>query len=176
MGLLTKMRLALILVGFGQSYLAAAGLVNVPAPPTESFPIGDPRRCTVGKNDTRLRFEVLPGGGWDNLRNKDMGMVMSQNYSRCRTTDDGKFLIPDGLYTIPIKSSNVETYAELIMHWDNYTSTLSRSINVHAGLNLKHVGISGKFSNEYESVKSRQYMDKSVTTRVQVSCMYNLYL
>ncbi|KAL4224797.1 membrane-attack complex / perforin [Mactra antiquata] len=148
--------------------LSGVFAAQVPAPKKDDFPIGDPRRCSVGVNDTRLRFEVLPGGGWDNLRNKDMGMITQFNYSRCRTTDDGKFLIPDGIYTIPIKSSNVETYAELIMHWDNFTSTLSRGVNIHAGLHLTHVGISGKFSDEYQSVKATQHLDKSVTTRIQV--------
>ncbi|XP_060564488.1 macrophage-expressed gene 1 protein-like [Ruditapes philippinarum] len=132
------------------------------------YPVGDPRRCTSKKSDRVLRFEVLPGGGWDNLRNREMGILTNYNYSQCRTTEDGKFLIPDGIFTIPIKSSKVETYAELITHWDNFTSTLSRGVNVHAGLHFSHVGISGKFSDEYESVKSTQHFDKSMTTRVQV--------
>ena len=137
------------------------------SPQPEDYPVGDPRRCyTPGRRD--LRLEVIPGGGWDNLRNKDAGMVMKLNYSKCLTTDDGRYLIPDGVVTIPKKSSNVDTYAELFMHWNNYTSTLSNSINVHAGLNVHDIGISGKFSDEYEKVKSRQYTDKSVTTRVQV--------
>lgn len=131
------------------------------------YAVGDPRRCFVGDNKI-LRFEVIPGGGWDNLRNKGTGMIMQLNYSSCRTTDDGRFLIPDGVYTIPLKSSKVETYAELITHWDNFTSTLSRSINVHAGLHIFSSSISGKFSDEYQSVKSRQHYDKSMTTRVQV--------
>ena len=135
--------------------------------PTDQYPVGDPRRCY--KSGTgELRLEVIPGGGWDNLRNKDSGLVMKLNYSKCLTTDDGRYLIPDGVVTTPKKSSNVDTYAELYMHWNNYTSTLSNSINVHAGLNVHHIGISGKFSDEYEKVKTRQYTDKSVTTRVQV--------
>lgn len=67
------------------------------------YAVGDPRRCFVGDNKI-LRFEVIPGGGWDNLRNKGTGMIMQLNYSSCRTTDDGRFLIPDGVYTIPLKS------------------------------------------------------------------------
>lgn len=135
--------------------------------PQENYPMGDPRRCfSVGRREFRL--EVLPGGGWDNLRNKDAGNVMKLNYSKCRTTEDGRYLIPDDVYTIPKKSSNVDTYAELFMHWNNYTSTLSNTINVNAGLNIHNIGISGKFSDEYEKVKTRQYFDKSATTRVQV--------
>ena len=87
--------------------------------------------------------------------------------------EDGQFLIPDGTYIIPVKSSKVDTYAELITHWTNYTSTLSRSINAHAGLNIPHIGISGSFSDEYKSVKSEEYRDSSDTVRVQVSSKMN---
>ena len=136
--------------------------------PNLQFPVGDPRRCyTTGSKDL-LRLEVIPGGGWDNIQNKEAGNVMRLNYSKCITTDDGRYLVPDGIYTIPKKSSKVDTYAELIMHWNNYTSTLSSTVNAHAGLNLPHVGISGKFSSDYEEVKTRQYFDKTATTRVQV--------
>lgn len=136
---------------------------------TDSIPAGDPRRCYSILNDKNLiRYESLPGNGWDNLMNKDAGIVVNFNFSKCKTTDDGRYIVPDTIYTIPIKSSRVETYAELFDHWTNYTSTTSRSINVGAGLTLAHFGISGKFSSESESIKSHQVDDKSTTTRVQV--------
>ena len=143
---------------------------TVPADTLGEYPVGDSRRCAKLSNTAPLRLEVLPGGGWDNLRNKDAAMVMSLNYSRCLTTEDGEFLLPDGVHTIPRKLSKVDQYAELFEHWNNYTSTLSNSINVHAGLNLGFLKISGKFSSEYENVKSRQFFDKSATTRIQVKC------
>ena len=134
-----------------------------------SYPVHDPRRsCLSPENKNLFRLEVIPGGGWDNLRNKDAGMVMRLNYSQCLTTDDGRYLVPDGIYTIPKKSSQVDTYAELFTHWNNYSSTLSSSVNAHAGIHFSHVGISGKYSKEYEKIKTRQFFDKSATTRVQV--------
>lgn len=135
------------------------------------YPEGDPRRCleVAKKNGYNvLRFEVLPGFGWDNLRNKDQGQVISYNFSLCRTTDDGRFLLPDSVSAVPIKASTVETFAELIEHWSNWTSTTSKSINIDAGLTLPHVGISGKFSADFEDMKSKQIGDKSVSTRAQV--------
>ena len=140
------------------------------APPNTQqtvFPVGDPRRCLAGDKNL-LRLEVNPGGGWDNLRNVDAGMVMQLNYTQCLTTDDGRYLVPDGIYTTPKKSSKVDKYAELFMHWNEYSSTLSNTINANAGLKTKNVGISGKFSDEFESVKTRQFFDKTATTRVQV--------
>ena len=76
------------------------------------------------------RMEVLPGIGWDNLRNVEMGEVFEYDYSRSQLTNDRKFLIPNGFFAIPLQQSNVETFAELIDHWDNHTSLTSASINV----------------------------------------------
>ena len=135
------------------------------------FTLGDARRCLTPSDSSLLRLEVLPGGGWDNLRNKDAGMVMKLNYSKCLTTDDGRYLVPDEVYTIPRKNSQIDTYAELFRHWGNYSSTTSKSINAHAGLNYKGVGISGSHSEELAKVKTRQFYDKAVTTRVQVRCL-----
>ena len=129
---------------------------------------GDVRYCLESKNPDVERFEVLPGTGWDNLRNVEAGQVMMYNYSECRTTQDGRFLVPDSVNTIPLKESNVQLFAELVDHWTNFTSTTSHGINIDAGLQLTHVGISGHFSTEYQHVKSEQINDQSVTTRVQL--------
>ncbi|XP_033638875.1 macrophage-expressed gene 1 protein-like [Asterias rubens] len=146
-----------------------SGVTPIASSSQDSLPIGDPRRCLLRPEDQQriLTFEGLPGGGWDNLRNKESGLVTDINYTQCRFTEDGQFLIPDGTYVIPIKSSKVDTYAEIFVHWKNYTSTLSRSINANAGLGFGGIGISGGFSDEYQSVKTSEYRDSSDTVRVQ---------
>lgn len=135
------------------------------------WPLGDPRRCLeqmrLSKFDAK-RFEVMPGIGWDNLRNVEAGMVVSYNYSQCKLTDDGALLIPDNIFTIPIKFSSIETFAELYDHWLNTSSTTSDTINIQAGLSLSSMSISGSFSYEHEQLKSKQIEDKAVTTRVQL--------
>ncbi|KAL3843222.1 hypothetical protein ACJMK2_021167 [Sinanodonta woodiana] len=128
---------------------------------------GNPRLCLRDRDTQVLRFETLPGGGWDNLRNKEMGRVFNVNYTQCKLSDDGFYLIPDGVTIVPVKSSEVETFAELFVHWDNYISTLSRSINVDAGLHITDVSISGHFSDEFESVKQKQFKEKASTIRIQ---------
>lgn len=60
---------------------------------------------------------MLPGFGWDNLRNVDQGQVVNFNYSQCRTTDDMRFLLPDSVSTVPVKTSSVAIFAELFTHW-----------------------------------------------------------
>lgn len=133
------------------------------------FRIDDPQRCQQRSLNKNLkRYEVLPGGGWDNLRNRNAGQVISYNYSLCDTTTDGQYLLPDGVYTVALKESKLETYAEMFEHWKNYTTTTSSTINAEAGLHIGHFGIGGSFSHESEHVRSSQVMDDSVTVRVQL--------
>ncbi|MGH0179852.1 UNVERIFIED_CONTAM: hypothetical protein FKN15_007723 [Acipenser sinensis] len=118
-------------------------------------------------------LEVLPGGGWDNLRNVDLGRVMNFNYSQCQTTEDGSYLIPDEVFTIPQKHSRVEQSSELIDSWLQYRSVVASSINSEASFSIGLPGtflfsINGKYSSESKRVKTHQVRDGSVTTRVQV--------
>lgn len=77
------------------------------------------------KNLSVPALEVLPGGGWDNLRNIDMGRVMSLRYLQCQTTEDGMYLIPDETFVIPQKVSSVEMNSEIINTWlEQKSSTL----------------------------------------------------
>ena len=136
---------------------------------TAQYPFGDVRNCpAISLQDSSqplYQMEVLPGIGFDALRSIDMGQVHSFNYSLCQTSKDGKYLLPDGIFVIPIQESKVEAYAEYFDHWDNYTSMTSSSINFHAGF---FSVVSGKFSDEYKSVKSHQINDQTKTTRVQI--------
>ena len=135
---------------------------------TRRFPIGDVRNCYALANVRMNRLEVLPGGGWDNLRNIHMGMVTDKNYSQCRTTEDGKYLIPDYTYAYPLKKSDVQAFAELFDHWSNYSSITSSSVNLQASGSFLFGSISGSFSEEHTSIKKHQVEDKAVTARVQM--------
>ncbi|KAH9492027.1 Macrophage-expressed protein 1 protein [Bulinus truncatus] len=111
---------------------------------------------------------VIPGVGWDNLRNLEGGLVVSYNFSKCKVTDDGQFIIPDNVFSIPIKSSRIERYAELIDTWHNASSVTSNTINIEAGMSSRTFSISGKYSDEHKELKSKQIEDKAVTVRVQL--------
>ncbi|MCI4389407.1 hypothetical protein PGIGA_G00097480 [Pangasianodon gigas] len=117
------------------------------------------------KNLNVPALEVLPGGGWDNLRNIDMGRVMNLSYSQCQTTEDGIYLIPDETFVIPQKMSSVEMNSEIISSWLEQKSSTSRSINAEASFD---VVVNGKSSTENRRMKTHQVKDKSVTARVQV--------
>ncbi|XP_028824690.1 macrophage-expressed gene 1 protein-like isoform X2 [Denticeps clupeoides] len=110
-------------------------------------------------------LEVLPGGGWDNLRNLDMGRVMNFSYSLCQTTEDGVYLIPDEVFVIPQKVSGVEANSEIISSWLDQRSSTSHSINMDASF---FSVLNAKFSAENKRTKTHQVKESSVTTRVQV--------
>ena len=64
---------------------------EVPAP---QYPTGDVRNCPSfspqNASQPLYRMEVLPGLGFDNLRNLDMGQVYFYNYSTCKISKDGR--------------------------------------------------------------------------------------
>ncbi|CAI5650064.1 unnamed protein product [Oreochromis niloticus] len=134
-----------------------------------SVPVSHPtnwlRQCRASTNLSITALEVLPGGGWDNLRNMDMGRVMNLSYSQCQTTEDGLYLIPDEVFVIPQKETGVETSSEIIRSWLEQKSSTSESINADMSF-LKL--LNGKFSSENKRMKNHQVKDSSTTARVQV--------
>ncbi|KAJ1168983.1 hypothetical protein NDU88_000895 [Pleurodeles waltl] len=110
-------------------------------------------------------LEVLPGGGWDNLRNLDMGRVMNMAYSTCKTTEDGVYIIPDDVFVIPQKQTNLEMNSEIVENWKEYTSSTALSVNAEVSIVAL---INAKFSTDFQSMKTHQVRDQSFTTRVQV--------
>lgn len=117
----------------------------------ETITNDNPRACKSTSGDNPLTFEVLSGMGWDNLANEERGMVINLNYSQCRTTDDGTYLIPDDVHVIPIKSSQMSVFSKVYDHWSNYESDTSGSVN--AGGSFKGFGykIAGSMSAEFQS-------------------------
>ncbi|KAL7885052.1 hypothetical protein AOLI_G00078220 [Acnodon oligacanthus] len=128
-----------------------------------SRPSNGLRECR--KNLSSPALEVLPGGGWDNLRNLDMGRVMNMSYSQCQTTEDGVYLIPDEVFVIPQKVSGVEMNSEIISSWLEQKSSTSSSVN--ADVSFFSV-LNAKFSTENKRMKTHQVKGNSVTARVQV--------
>ena len=136
------------------------------------YPFGDPRNCLQSEavkstqDDIPLNImQVLPGIGWDNLRNVDAGYVMELNYSRCRTTGDRRYLIPDNVYAIPIQHSVMQANAMLIHHWDDWKSYTASTINSEVGL-FSFIG--GKFSRSFQDMKTHFINEHSQIARVEL--------
>ena len=141
-----------------------------------AYPIGDVRNCPsyqpTDLSAPLYRMAVLPGLGFDNLRNLVKSQIFNYNFSTCRISSDGRYLLPDNVFLIPNQKSNVEVFAEYFDHWDDYKSMTSASINVEASSSY-YAQINAKFSSDYMSTKTRQVKEKTKTTRVQIR--YNLY-
>ncbi|XP_033474669.2 macrophage-expressed gene 1 protein-like [Epinephelus lanceolatus] len=145
--------------------LLTLSLLHVCSPVPISRPTNWLRQCRASTNLSITALEVLPGGGWDNLRNMDMGRVMNLSYFQCQTSEDGLYLIPDEVFVIPNKETGVETNSEIISSWMEQKSSTSNSINADISfLSL----LNGKFSTENKRMKTHQVKDSSTTTRVQV--------
>ena len=119
-----------------------------------SWPVGDPKNCHSYRDQmNRLdMLEVLPGFGWDNLRNLEMGKVLAANYSQCKTTADGKYLLPNNAFVIPIKRSKVDMFSEVFDHWTSYTSATANSVNLEASYSVA----SGSFSADFKYWQQRE--------------------
>ncbi|XP_073322696.1 macrophage-expressed gene 1 protein-like [Pagrus major] len=145
--------------------LLALSLLHV----CSSIPVSRPSnwlsQCRASTNLSITALEVLPGGGWDNLRNMDAGRVMNLSYFQCQTTEDGLFLIPDEVFVIPHKETGVETNSEIISSWLDQRSSTSNGINADISYRSE---LNGKFSIENQRMKIHQVKDSSTTARVQV--------
>lgn len=117
-------------------------------------------------------LEVLPGRGFDNLRNIDMAEVFDYSYSKCQTTADGKYLIPDTVFIVPQHETDLKYFSEIVDYWYNYESLTSSTINIggstsYLGL-IKIFSISGSYSKENMRVKKVQISKNTMTTRIQI--------
>jgi hypothetical protein len=65
-------------------------------------------------------LEVLPGNGWDSLRNIELRRVLNVKYSKCVGTEDGKYLIPDNVEVISDKLTNMDLTSEEFRHYKDY--------------------------------------------------------
>ncbi|XP_059819733.1 macrophage-expressed gene 1 protein-like [Hypanus sabinus] len=124
------------------------------------------------KQQSLTALEVLPGGGWDNLRNLDRGRVMNIRYSQCKTSEDGKYFIPDQVYVVPQKQTSLDFVSDMMNSWMDYKSTTSASVNSEVSfLSI----LNAKFSASFERIKTHQVRDSSTTTRIQVrNLMYQV--
>ena len=122
------------------------------------YPYGDVRNCPTQRLDgdgSLSRVEVLPGAGFDNLRNMPMGEVHEYTYNKCMISRDGRFLLPDNVLLVPVQESKLEVFAEVFEHWHNYTSVNSKSINTEVSIFFSLISGSGGSRNLERGVQLR---------------------
>ena len=137
--------------------------------PSFSFEKGSPEACPQKATN---RLQALPGYGWDSLQNEEMATIFEPRYTKCRVTNDRKFLIPDGLEVHPKKKSDVQIYSTLIEHISDYKSATASSVEVNFGFSFI-VNVHASFSKEYKTTKEHMVKSQSSTTRTE--CRYVVY-
>lgn len=114
----------------------------------------------------------IPGHGWDSLQDKQMGSVFRTDYSKCKTTLDGRFLIPNNYEAIVTKSSDIQMSTDMVQHWKNYTSLTSKSFNLKLGIDLSswdiQIQLSSSFSDDYQKVKDNMMEFGAAAVRVSI--------
>ncbi len=172
--LLTNIVLGIFILHYMDSTCFAVGDTALPdaCPLSTSpqYPVYDIRNCPgmqqYGTNSPVRRLEVLPGLGFDNLRYLEMGQVHLYNYSTCKMTEDGRYMIPDSVFVVPLQEGHYKFYADYFDHWDNYSSITNSKVDIKYGVSIFSLKIGGTYSKEKQSVKENQVNYNSKTTRV----------
>ena len=162
---------------FLPSFLAIALLLICNSAATLQYPFGDLRNCANLQGNSAsgmTHAEVLPGLGFDNLRNVDLGQVLAYNYSMCKVSGDGSYLVPDNVQLIPVQESKVDTaFAKHFSTFLDYSSHTAASINFQTKYNGQFSSASGSFSADFQSAKS--IMIKHSSSYARVSLRYKTY-
>ncbi|KAK3752245.1 hypothetical protein RRG08_064266 [Elysia crispata] len=140
------------------------------------WPEGDPNRCLEMFENTKQkvkRFGVVPGLGWDNLRNVEASQAVQYTFHKCKLTNDGQYLIPDNVFTVALKRSYVQTSAEFIDVTERTSSLTSSTINTYSSLYFYGNRISGSYSADNIETKTKQLEQEAYTARVMLQ--YNRY-
>ncbi|PAV73710.1 hypothetical protein WR25_04636 [Diploscapter pachys] len=114
------------------------------------------------------------GFGWDSLQNIPTYPVLELNFSQCKTTEDGEYLIPNGVRTTKIESRRIRQVED---HHDNFRSVLQarqNSITVGAEIPIYGaVSIGGSLSAEFINIKKT--MTRLNTDLNTLSLVYEAY-
>ncbi|PAV89353.1 hypothetical protein WR25_05583 [Diploscapter pachys] len=113
-----------------------------------------------GLNTLRSSFfqAALASGGtvcrYNFFKNIPTYPVLELNFSQCKTTEDGEYLIPNGVRTTKIESSRIK---EIEDHHDNFRSVLqARQNSIAVGVEIPIFGpvsIGGSLSAEFINIK-----------------------
>uniref|UniRef100_T1IJI4 Uncharacterized protein n=1 Tax=Strigamia maritima TaxID=126957 RepID=T1IJI4_STRMM len=101
------------------------------------------------------KLKILPGFGWVALKDKDTKQLLQVNYDQCKTTFDGKLLIPDNADAIALQSREIEVKSYIFERWSTYTSPTSASFKVETNVWPKEfLPLYYSLSDNYKKMKN----------------------
>ncbi|CAH8874147.1 unnamed protein product [Trichobilharzia szidati] len=138
----------------------------------QNTPNSPNKGCSLLPNQRYL--SVLPGIGWDNLVNRERGPVIDvEQYTNCRTSADGNFLIPDDVIVQPLKNSEVKLTSEVYESISQCRSLTAYSINSALEGGYSFFRINGDFSFDKETL--REKLSQKLGLIVQSEMRHNRY-
>ena len=100
------------------------------------------------------RISGFVGYGWDALRNNYTYPILGLNFSLCQKTDDGKYLIPNGIRAVKIESQHIQKRTS---KFENLNSVLKdRQNSIAPGIDIpvfSSISIGGSFSTSFIKIK-----------------------
>uniref|UniRef100_T1IWH3 MACPF domain-containing protein n=1 Tax=Strigamia maritima TaxID=126957 RepID=T1IWH3_STRMM len=115
------------------------------------------------------KLKILPGFGWNALKDKDTKQLLQVNYDQCKTTFDGKLLIPDNADVFALKSQEIEVKSSIFEHWSTYIPPTSASFKVATNVwPQEFLPLYYSLSEGYQQMKSLQVKNKTFTCRSEM--------
>uniref|UniRef100_T1JFH4 MACPF domain-containing protein n=1 Tax=Strigamia maritima TaxID=126957 RepID=T1JFH4_STRMM len=101
------------------------------------------------------KLKILPGIGWDSLKDKDTEQLLQVTYNHCKTTFDGKLLIPDNADALALQSREIEVKSHIFEDWSTYTTPTSASFKVATNVWPKEfLQLYYSLSDDYKEMKT----------------------
>uniref|UniRef100_A0A1I8FEM2 Macrophage-expressed gene 1 protein n=1 Tax=Macrostomum lignano TaxID=282301 RepID=A0A1I8FEM2_9PLAT len=114
------------------------------------------------------RFSSMPGGGWDNLRNKDMGLVADLSFTDCTLSDDGILryrmysskLQPDFKLSVALTNRLTDIVSALVNNRTKLARLITCDFGTHVITSVEAGGILEKLDFfRSDSITDRNFME-----------------
>uniref|UniRef100_A0AC35F7K4 Macrophage-expressed gene 1 protein n=1 Tax=Panagrolaimus sp. PS1159 TaxID=55785 RepID=A0AC35F7K4_9BILA len=126
-----------------------------------------------GNSNLVQSLDGMAGVGWDNLMNVVTQPVISSTFSKCQITPDGKFLIPDSIFAIPIQQSQIDQSAQFYDQFNDYWHKTTDDMNVDAKGGYGPFKIGGSYSKK--NIDTKYTMFKQNTKVLHATLKHRAY-
>uniref|UniRef100_A0A914PNA4 Macrophage-expressed gene 1 protein n=1 Tax=Panagrolaimus davidi TaxID=227884 RepID=A0A914PNA4_9BILA len=126
-----------------------------------------------GNSNLVQSLDGMAGVGWDNLMNVVTQPVISSTFSKCQITPDGKFLIPDSIFAIPIQQSQIDQSAQFYDQFNDYWHKTTDEMNVDAKGGYGPFKIGGSYSKK--NIDTKYTMFKQNTKVLHATLKHRAY-
>uniref|UniRef100_A0A914YTA0 Macrophage-expressed gene 1 protein n=1 Tax=Panagrolaimus superbus TaxID=310955 RepID=A0A914YTA0_9BILA len=127
-----------------------------------------------GNSQLVQALDGMTGVGWDNLMNIVTEPVISSNFSKCQITPDGRFLIPDSVFAIPIQQSQIDQSAQFYDQFNDYWHKTTDEMNINAKAGYGVFSIGGSYSKK--NIDTKYTMFSQQTSILHATLKHRAYI